>query len=120
MVIQCGGMEAFSGNDAWVRNVLREENAEVVRDLDKLQLRYQKEEISAEEFQKQSYEIVNTKEYKKKPVVIIKATRNASFDNLVSALDEMQINGISTFQINDMLPADSILLDDYLKKHPRK
>ena len=103
-----------------IRDVLREENAEVVRDLDKLQLRYQKEEISAEEFQKQSYEIVNTKEYKKKPVVIIKATRNASFDNLVSALDEMQINGISTFQINDMLPADSILLDDYLKKHPRK
>ena len=53
-----------------------------------------------------------------KPVVVIKATDNASFVNLVSALDEMQINGFNTFQINKLNKNDSILLNDFYAKHP--
>lgn len=40
------------------------------------------------------------------------------FVNLVSALDEMQINGFNTFQINKLNKNDSILLNDFYAKHP--
>ena len=62
-------------------------------------------------------EIINRKR-DNKPVVVIKATDNASFVNLVSALDEMQINGFNTFQINKLNKNDSILLNDFYAKHP--
>lgn len=103
-----------------IRDVLRKKNKEVVTELDKLQARWRKEEISSDEYQKLSKEIINSDKIKDKPVVIIKATPQASFENLVSALDEMQINGISTFQIDNLNKQDSILLLDYLAKHPRK
>ena len=103
-----------------IRDVLRIKNKEVVKQLDELQKEWQAENISNEEYQKRSKEIISSDKIEDKPVVIIKATPEASFANLVSALDEMQINGINTFQIDNLNHQDSILLKDYLTKHPRK
>ena len=53
----------------------------------------------------------------KKPVVIIKSTPQASFGSLVEILDEMQINSISKYQIDNMTRADSVMLIDYQNNH---
>ncbi|MDE5673313.1 MAG: hypothetical protein K2I02_08200, partial [Duncaniella sp.] len=55
-----------------------------------------------------------------RPVVIIKATPEASWESLISALDEMQINQISRYQIDNINKNDSVLILDYLAKNPKK
>ena len=46
----------------------------------------------------------------KRPVVIIKATPNASYAHVVSVLDEMQINSISRYQIDHINQLDSAMM----------
>jgi len=46
----------------------------------------------------------------KRPVVIIKATPNASYANVVSVLDEMQINDINRYQIDRINEVDSAMM----------
>ena len=53
----------------------------------------------------------------KKPVIIIKSTPEASYGSLVSVLDEMQINNISKYQIDNMTKADSVMVIDYQNRH---
>ena len=53
----------------------------------------------------------------KKPVVIIKSTPQASFGSLVEILDEMQINSISKYQIDNMTRADSVMLIDFQNRN---
>ena len=53
----------------------------------------------------------------KKPVIIIKSTPEASYRGLVDILDEMQINSISKYQIDNITDADLVMLDDYRKHH---
>ena len=53
----------------------------------------------------------------KKPVIIIKSTPQASFGSLVSVLDEMQINNISKYQIDNMTKVDSLMVIDYQNSH---
>ena len=51
----------------------------------------------------------------KKPVSIFKSTPQASYRGLVDVLDEMQINSISKYQIDNMTDVDVVMLDDYRK-----
>jgi len=60
---------------------------------------------------------VRKNENLKKPVIIIKSTPQASFGSLVEILDEMQINSISKYQIDNMTRADSVMLIDYQNRH---
>ena len=55
-----------------------------------------------------------------RPVVVIKATPNASWEGLISALDEMQINQISRYQIDNMNNIDSLMVIDYVARHGKK
>ena len=55
-----------------------------------------------------------------RPVVIIKATPEASWESLIGALDEMQINQISRYQIDNITKTDSILILDFLGKERAK
>ena len=50
-------------------------------------------------------------------MIIIKSTPQASFGSLVSVLDEMQINSISKYQIDNMTKADSLMVIDYQNRH---
>lgn len=53
-------------------------------------------------------------------MVIIKSTPEASYGALVEVLDEMQINSISKYQIDNMEKVDSLMLIDYQNKHRGK
>ena len=92
---------------------------DVLKDSQELEAQYNggKGNMSEQQYKEKQKEIINRKR-DNKPVVVIKATDNASFVNLVSALDEMQINGFNTFQINKLNKNDSILLNDFYAKHP--
>ena len=50
------------------------------------------------------------------PVVMIKATDDATYENLVDALDEMQICSISKYAIVDITEGDEFLLDNLEQK----
>ena len=64
-------------------------------------------------FRKQLSEI---KSGKNTPTVIIKATDEASYRNLIDALDEMQICNIGKYVITDIAEADQFLIKNYDSK----
>ena len=69
--------------------------------------------ISEEEFTKKLGEIKSGKDT---PTVIIKATDDASYKNLIDALDEMQICNIGKYVITDIAEADEFLIKNYDSK----
>ena len=50
------------------------------------------------------------------PIVMIKASDDASYKNLIDVLDEMQICNISKYAIVDMTEGDTFLLDNLASK----
>lgn len=96
-----------------LRAVLLKKNATAVNKVtalkqDKLNLK-----ISDEEFRKQVSEIKNGKDT---PTVIIKATDEASYKNLIDALDEMQICNIGKYVITEIADADRVVIQNYESK----
>ena len=69
--------------------------------------------ISEDEFTKQLSEI---KSGKNTPTVIIKAMDNASYKNLIDALDEMQICNIGKYVITNIAEADEFLVKNFESK----
>ena len=63
--------------------------------------------ITDDEYKKKVSEI---KSGKNTPTVIIKATDDASYMNLIDALDEMQICNIGKYVITDIAEADEFLI----------
>ena len=70
-------------------------------------------EITDEQYDEQAIEI---KGVKTAPVVMIKATDDATYKNLVDALDEMQICSISKYAIVDLTEGDEFLIDNLKQK----
>lgn len=93
-----------------LRAMLLGRNAEVVAQANALKEHKLTENMSEEEFQKQLSEI---RQSKSAPVVIIKATDDASYKNIIDALDEMHICNISKYAIVDLSAGDKFLLDNY-------
>ncbi len=108
-----------NGQTQGIRKILRKRNEKVVEKIDVLKAEWRDKKITDEEYQAEARKIRNDSTLKR-PTVIIKATPNASYETLVNALDEMQINSISKYQIDNMNANDSALLLDYIKAHPRK
>ena len=94
---------------AGLRDILLERNFDVVRQMKELKLKKLNKEISEDDFKKQATEIKGSKEA---PVVLIKATDDASYRNLVDALDEMQICNIGKYAIVDNTDGDKFLIDN--------
>lgn len=92
-----------------LRNILLERNADVVQKMRDLKLKKLNKEISEADFKKQASEIKGAKEA---PVVMIKATDDASYKDLVDALDEMQICNIGKYAIIDYSDGDKFLVDN--------
>ena len=109
-------VEKFRGNNngetQGIRSILHERNQAVLEKIDALKTRWKAKEISEEEFQAQAKEIRNDSTLTR-PVIIIKAGPNASYESLISALDEMQINQISRYQIDNINSVDSALILSY-------
>ena len=108
-----------NGKAQGIRAILRDRNKQVVEKVDKLKEEWRAKKITDEQYQETAKQYRNDSTLKR-PTVIIKATAAASYETLVNALDEMQINSITKYQIDNLNASDSALLLDYLKAHPRK
>lgn len=110
-----------------IRKIIQDRNKEVLAEIKKLKEKYASggfgslETKDGREKAQEAYNAaaseVRKNENLKKPVIIIKSTPQASFGGLVSALDEMQINSVSKYQIDNMTRVDSVMLIDYQNKH---
>lgn len=117
--------EQFLGNEGaiqrGIRKILHDRNKQVLEKIDVLKEDWRAKKFSTNSeindsiYQAKAREIRNDSTLTR-PVVIIKATPEASWESLISALDEMQINQISRYQIDNMTQVDSVLILDYLGK----
>ena len=121
--------ETFLGNDGslqrGIRKILHDRNKQVLDKIDKLKADWREKKFSPNKdindsiYQAKAKEIRNDSTLTR-PVVIIKATPEASWESLIGALDEMQINQISRYQIDNITKTDSILILDFLGKERAK
>lgn len=108
-----------------IRGILQERNKEVVLKVNDLKKKWRDMGFSKNEEKNES--IYNAERKKvmndstlKRPVVIIKATPHASYANVVSVLDEMQINDINRYQIDRINEVDSAMMIMLKAKNEKK
>lgn len=123
--------EKFLGNDGkgiqqGIRKILHDRNKRVLDKIEVEKAKWRNKEFAPGNsaandsiYQARAREIRNDSTITR-PIVIIKATPEASWESLISALDEMQINQISRYQIDNINQVDSAMIIDYLAKHPKK
>jgi biopolymer transport protein ExbD len=108
-----------------IRGILQERNKEVVLKVNDLKKKWKDMGFSNDEkkndsiFQVERKKVMNDSTLKR-PVVIIKATPNASYAHVVSVLDEMQINDINRYQIDRMNEVDSAMMIMVKAKNEKK
>ena len=116
-----------SGKARGIREIIQQRNKEVLTEVNNLKEKYSNggfgslETKEGREKAQAAYDEAASKVRKdenlKKPVIIIKSTPQASYGSLVSVLDEMQINSISKYQIDNMTKVDSVMVIDYQNRH---
>lgn len=109
-----------NGETTGIRAILHERNKQVLERVDELKAQWKEgtlapsKEANDSVFQARAREIRNDSTLTR-PVVIIKAGPNASYEAVISALDEMQLGQISRYQIDNINRTDSLLITSYLK-----
>ena len=96
-----------------LRAMLMGRNADIVAKIKALKAEKLEKKLSDEEYNERAMKI---KDVNTAPVVMIKATDDATYENLVDALDEMQICSISKYAIVDITEGDEFLLDNLEQK----
>ena len=96
-----------------LRALLLDRNRDIVAKIKELKKKKLNKEITDEQYDEQAIEI---KGVKTAPVVMIKATDDATYKDLVQALDEMQICSISKYAIVDLTEGDEFLIDNLKQK----
>lgn len=102
-----------------IRKILRENNKEVMEEYSTLKERWKNREISKEVFDSLAKKNA-TDSLKTRPVVIIKPSPNTTYEALINALDEMQINQISRYSIQLPTHTDTLLLENFEKRTGEK
>ena len=92
-----------------LRALLMQRNQKVVQQMNELKQQKLDNKISDEDFKKRSAEI---KDDKSSPIVVIKATDDATYKNLIDALDEMAICSIGKYAIDDIAEGDTWLIEN--------
>lgn len=92
-----------------LRSMLLERNKYAVAQVKRLKLMKYSKQISEQNYNE---EISKIKQSKDGEVVIIKPTDKSTYENLVDALDEMQICSIGTYAIVDVTPGDLYLIEN--------
>ncbi len=95
-----------------IRKMLIQKNAEVMMKVDQLKTDRANRKVSEEDYQKK---LTEYRSAKSAPVIMIKATDDSNYKNLVDILDEMNICNIARYAIVDITPYDKGLID---KKSP--
>ena len=112
--------EAFIGNQnhepQGIRKILRGKNMQVMEEYEKLKTQWKNKEITKEEFDKLAKQN-SADSAKTRPVVVIKPGPNTTYEGLINALDEMQINQISRYQIDNINATDQGMIDAYIRNH---
>lgn len=112
--------EQFIGNmnhqPQGIRKILRDKNKEVMAEYETLKTKWKNKEISKEEFD-QLAKKNSADSTKTRPVVVIKPGPNTTYEGLINALDEMQINQISRYSIEMPTRTDTTLLRHYEQQH---
>jgi biopolymer transport protein ExbD len=90
-----------------IRKMLLDRNSIVVADIKELKAQKEKLRMSDEAYKAKAKELRGNKEA---PSVMIKATDEANYKNLVDMLDEMQICNISKYAIMDISQTDKDLI----------
>ena len=96
-----------------LRAMLMGRNADIVAKIKALKAEKLEKKFPDEEYNERAMKI---KDVNTAPVVMIKATDDATYENLVDALDEMQICSISKYAIVDITEGDEFLLDNLEQK----
>ncbi len=108
--------EQFIGNvnhePQGIRRILRNKNEQVMNEYVVLKDKWKNKEITKEQFDQLAKENASDST-KTRPVVVIKPGPNTTYEGLINALDEMQINQISRYSIELPTHADTILLQHY-------
>ena len=99
-----------------IRRIIQDRNKDVWKKIELLKKDFRDGKITQEQFDVKAKE-VRKDETLKKPVIIIKSTPEASYGALVEMLDEMQINSVSKYQIDNMSRMDSTMLIDFQNRN---
>ena len=93
-----------------LRGILLERNAQAVAEMKELRAeKRDNKRMTEEEFNERAKKIRGSKESQ---VVVIKATGDATYRNLVDALDEMQICSVGKYAIVDIAEGDQFLIEN--------
>ncbi len=113
--------EQFIGNvnhePQGIRKILRGRNEQVMEEYDKLKAQWKNKEITKEEFTERARKNA-ADTLKTRPIIVIKPGPNTTYEGLINALDEMNINQISRYSIELPNHTDTLLLRLYEQKHP--
>ena len=101
-----------------IRAILREKNKAVMEQYDILKQQWRNKEITKEEFDELAKQNSNDST-KVRPVVVIKPGPNCTYEGLICALDEMQINQISRYSIELPTHTDTLLLREFERRNGR-
>ena len=116
-------LEEFIGNQnnqpQGIRAILVKRNEAVMKEYLALKERWKKEEITKEQFDSLAKKNA-ADSTKTRPVVVIKPGPNTTYEGLVNALDEMQINQISRYSIEYPTHTDTVLLNEFKRRNPSK
>jgi biopolymer transport protein ExbD len=106
-------LKLSSYNADGIRSFLLSRNKEASVQIQELKKQREELKISQDTLQTR---ISRIKGGKNTPVVIIKATDNATYKNLIDALDEMQICNIGLYVIDKITPTELFLMKNYRSK----
>ncbi len=105
--------EQFIGNvnheAQGIRRILYSKNEEVMRRYQELKTRWKNREITKEEFDQEARRNASDSTLTR-PVVVIKPGPNTTYEGLINAIDEMNINQISRYSIEMPTHTDTLLL----------
>lgn len=93
-----------------LRRFLISRNYDVMVKINNLESEKEKKRLSKDEFDKRSGEI---KKDKSAPIVLIRATDDSVYRNLIDVLDEMAICNIERYAIAEITPFDLDLIDKF-------
>ncbi len=96
-----------------LRKMLAQRNASIISKVNDLKQKFYKKEINENALKAQIEEIKKSKEGLN---VVIKATKDSNYKNLVDALDEMQICGVDKYAIVDLQEGDNFLIENLKTK----
>ena len=100
-----------------IRSILRNRHKAVMDQYDELKNKWKNKEITKEQFEEEAKKLA-TDENLKHPVVIIKPGPNATYESLIYAIDELNLNQIRKYSIQLPTHSDTTMLRKFDAANP--